>query len=147
MIIRDDQFSQYLQQDEQAFVQLNMEQVREGMPHLVDHLPDDRLREMVVNALARARSHRFTSDEDLMAFVALMFEIAPNFDEQPAIKRSLADPTIPATERLDALFVPELDNAWEEAATNYDYRAWHPGLDEELAELRREQGMTQQQKR
>ena len=138
MIIRNEHFDQYLQQDEQAFIRLNMEQVRQNTPYIVDHIDDEGLAEMVANGLARARSHGFTADDDLMAFVAVMFEIAPNFDEQPDIKRALANESIPINKRFDSLFIPALDGAWEEAVDNIDYQAWHPGLEEELNELRRE---------
>lgn len=138
MSIRDEFVDRYLQQDEQAFIQLNLEHIRQAYEPIIDHANDEDLTEMIVNALSRARSHGFTADGDLLAFVAVMFEIAPNFDEQPDIKRALVNESIPINERFDSLFVPALDDAWENASDNIDYRAWHPGLKEELNQSRRE---------
>lgn len=124
MIIRKAQFRQYLQVDESQFVNLIIKHLREDDPDLVAHLSDDTFREMVANGLVRARSYRLNTDEDLMAFVAVMFEIAPNFDEHPALNAVLTDERRPIDVRFDDLFTPDLDKAWTEAADSYDTNAW-----------------------
>lgn len=132
MIIRRKQFDDFLQHDEPKFIDMFIEHLQEQSPELVEDIPLDDLHAMVANGIARARSHGLYTDEDLMAFVAVMFEIAPNFDEHPAIRRVLADNSIPLEKRFDALFEKVPDEAWEEAEENYDAGAWFPELlDEE----------------
>jgi hypothetical protein len=53
-----------------------------------------------------------------------MFEIAPNFDEHPAIQRVLGDKLIPADKRFDLLFEIVPDEAWDGVEENYDADAW-----------------------
>ncbi len=132
MKINKEQFDHFLQHNEPAFIKTIVQHLQTESPELVDEISDEGLSEMVGNGLIRARSHGFHTDEDLMAFVAVMFEIAPNFDEQPDIQRVLSDSSIPLTNRFNALFDESLDQAWEEAEDNYDYRAWHPELNNEI---------------
>jgi len=128
MIIRKTQFRRYLQQDEDDFVGLIIKHLREEDPDLVAHLSDDTFREMVTAGLARARSHGLNTDEDLMAFVSVMFEVAPNFDEHPVLHGVLTNERLPIDKRFDALFAPHLDQAWQEAEDAYDTNAWLPEL-------------------
>ena len=60
-----------------------------------------------------------------------MFEIAPNFDEQPEINKCLRDESVRAEERLDMLFRRVSDEAWVEAEEDYDHEAWFPELTDE----------------
>ena len=79
---------------------------------------------MIRNGIERARSHGLTKAEDLAAFVAVMFEVAPNFDEQQELNAILNDTTFPLSERFYQLFERASDDAWLEAEKNYDYSAW-----------------------
>jgi hypothetical protein len=74
------------------------------------------LREMVTNGLARARSYDLEKPQDLTAFVAIMFDISPNFDEQPDIQRALRDKSIPIEQRFNTMIERVPDKAWEEAS-------------------------------
>lgn len=124
MIIRKMQFSRYLQEDEERFIRLIMAHLKDEYLKKIKRTSDEKLHEMVVNGLARARQYGLNTDEDLMAFVSVMMEIAPNFDEQPNLHRVLTDVKIPVNARFDALFVPSLDEDWEKAAANDDQIAW-----------------------
>jgi hypothetical protein len=124
LTIREEQMNAFLLDDEQAFVDFIIEHLNEESPELIDRLPLDALREMVSNGIARAKKYGLRSPEDLTAFVAVMFEIAPNFDEQPEIHQVLQDESIPIDERFDLIFEKVSDEAWEEADRNYDYEAW-----------------------
>jgi hypothetical protein len=44
-----------------------------------------------------------------------MFEVAPTFDEQPAIARVLEDESLPPDRRMEALWDRTTDEDWEEA--------------------------------
>lgn len=126
--IRKEQFDQYLQSNEQQFIQTILDFVRQDNPELIEGLPEHVLSEMVANGIERARSHGFRSDEDLMAFVAVMFEISPNFDEQPQIYQALHNPALPLDQRFDAIFDGVPAEAWQEAELNIDADAWFPEL-------------------
>jgi hypothetical protein len=124
MIIRKEQFSRYLQEDEDRFIGFICQHLRKEYPRKTKRIAEEKLRQMVVGGLARARRYKLTTDEDLMAFVAVMMEIAPNFDEQPDLHHVLTDVRIPVNSRFDTLFIPSLDEAWEQAAENDDQTAW-----------------------
>ena len=83
---------------------------------------------MVAVAIERARKHGLTSDEQIFGFVSVMFEIAPNFDEEPTLRAILSDTRRKPADRWEALFAdtPSLHAAWERAAHPdfYDHKAW-----------------------
>ena len=129
--IRKEQSDAFLLNDEEKLVEFIIEHLQEESPELIDRIPADGLQEMVQNGLVRASSHGLRSLENLTAFVSVMFEIAPNFDEQPEIKRMLCDPTFSPEERFDLIFDKVSEKAWEEAEQRYDHEAWFPELKEE----------------
>jgi hypothetical protein len=82
------------------------------------------LRERVSNGLQRARLHGFTTAADLIGFVALMFEIGPNFDEHPGIRKILQK-TPSGVENWLEQFVDEVEPVhWDEASKNVRLSAW-----------------------
>jgi hypothetical protein len=105
--------------------------LHENHAEAIGRLPDDILREMAENGIIRARSHGLTWESSLTHFVALMFEIAPNFDEHPAVRRVLREPSVPADERMDLLTERVSEEEWEEAQQIYDRDAWFPELEED----------------
>ncbi len=133
MKIQKDQYDHFLQQDEQEFIETIVEYMQGRSPELVDNIPPDMLQEMVKNGIARARRYGLHTDENLISFVAVMFEIAPDFDEHPAIQAVLTDQSLAPEERFKAIFDNVPPEAWEEAEQNRDSEAWFP-------ELRNEQG-------
>jgi len=82
---------------------------------LVHAISDEELLRRVSLGIARAESHGLTWDASITAFVAMMFEVAPTFDEQPAIARVLKDESLPADQRIDALWERTTDEDWDEA--------------------------------
>lgn len=114
--------------DEQALVRFVVGHVHKHCRDSVRDIDAASLREMVENGLARARSHGLDRPKALTAFVALMFEIGPNFDQQPEIRAALADTSVPMSERFDVMLSRVSDEAWEEAEANRDPLAWFPGL-------------------
>lgn len=89
--------------------------IRAEHPEAVQALSDEELLRRVSLGIARAGSHGLTWDSSITAFVAIMFEVAPTFDEQPAIARVLKDDSLPADERIDALWERTTDEDWDEA--------------------------------
>ena len=126
--LRDDQFDEYLQDDPVRFIELILRHIAQTMPDEIRGIPPHLVWYQIEVAVARARKHGLTKDDDIMGFVSVMFEIAPNFDEEPTLKTILADPRMQPSERWQALFAdtPALKAAWERAAEPnfYDSAAW-----------------------
>lgn len=128
--IRKDQKDQFLLHDEDELIGFIADHVRSESPELVGRLSDESLRGMVASGVARARGHGLRSPEDLTSFVSVMFEIAPNFDKQPEIARTLADARYPPETRYQRIFTEVSARAWEEAEEAYDPDEWHPEVKE-----------------
>jgi hypothetical protein len=111
--------------DDEEFVEFLVAHVKEEHPGIETERDDETLREMVRGGIERAGSHELTTAEDVTAFVSIMFEIAPNFDEQPEIKAVLDDENTLPEQRLEKLWAPIVpDEAWDRAEENYDETAW-----------------------
>lgn len=131
LIIRKEQMEAFEPQAEAAFVDRVVMHLREEHAEAVGRLPDDVLQEMINNGLARGRKYGLSWESSLTAFVALMFEIAPNFDEHPRIQQVLRDESVPPDSRIDMLLERISDQDWEEAERRYDANAWFPDLQED----------------
>ena len=57
-----------------------------------------------------------------------MFEIAPNFDDQPQIRAALTDSRIPLEQRFDKMLEQVPGWAWENAERRKVSLAWFPDL-------------------
>ena len=127
-IIRRGQFDAFLQGDPEQFVDSVLRHIVTAMPEEVRGIPLPLVRAMVEVAIDRARKHGLTSDEQIFGFVSVMFEIAPNFDEEPTLRTILSDTRRKPADRWEALFAdtPGLRAAWERAAHPdfYDHEAW-----------------------
>ena len=129
MKIPHDQFDRLLQQDAEAFIARIMDAVHDAHPTYRE--TDAMRRASVIAGIKRARAHGLASDEDLMAYVLMMYSINPNFDQQPQIAAALADTSVPPHDRWDRIFGEDFDDAWEEAAT-WEFRDGAYWLDPEL---------------
>lgn len=128
LVLSEQQKEDMLMADEERFVDFVVRHVQTECRDSVRDIDPVSLREMVANGLARARGHGLGRAKDLTAFVALMFEIAPNFDEQADIRRALADPSVPIDRRFDAMLEGVPDRAWDEAEKRRNPAAWFPEL-------------------
>ena len=126
--IRPEVLAAFQAQSEAALLDRVAEHVRAEHAHIVEGLPEPLVREMVANGLARARRHGLSAESSLTAFVALMFEIAPNFDEHPAARSVLTDARLLPDDRVEALIPRLKERHWREARHRYDERAWFPEL-------------------
>lgn len=129
--IRQEQKDAFLPKTDEERIDFIIEHLHEESPERIEDLSPDTLREMVANGIARARSHGLQSLYNLTAFVSIMFEIAPNFDDEPELRQVLRDDNVSVDERFDKLFEPEHDEAWTRAG-KYDgdawMRAWFPDM-------------------
>jgi hypothetical protein len=101
---------------EEAYARDMVRYLREEHAEDVERYSDEDLRRRVDVAIARAVKYELTWDESITAFVAIMFAVAPNFDEQPAIRAVMNDERVPPNLRIDALWDRTSDEDWEDAA-------------------------------
>ena len=124
LVIRKEQMEVFARIAEENFIDDVAREVRETEADSVEDLSDDDLRKRVKVAVARAARHGLTLELSIIAFVRLMFAIAPNFDEQPNIKQMLADERVEPDDRVELVFRAASDDDWEEAGELYDESAW-----------------------
>lgn len=136
MKIRREPVLAWHQRNEPAFVEAILEKVRHRHPTY--RQTDEMLRESITVGIRRAQGNGLKGDRLVSEFVLIMFEVAPNFDQQPDIRAMLDTRTLPAEERWERLFTPQFDPAWDEADDPgfYDENAWfdHPVKDLKAAE-------------
>jgi hypothetical protein len=121
--IRQEQIEAMLMHNEEKFIDFVVKHVQQECPDDIRGIDPVSLREMVINGLARARSYDLEKPQYLTAFVAIMFDISPNFDEQADIQRALRDKSVPIEQRFNAMIEGVPDKAWEEAEKNQNYDA------------------------
>jgi hypothetical protein len=93
-------------------------------PTLISRLPEAQFEKMVEHAVTRAKSYGLTWESSITGFVILMFKVAPNFDQHPAINRALTDKQVSADERIKKLLEVTTSSDWWEAKDSYDASAW-----------------------
>lgn len=124
LTIREKQIQHFIAKDDSELVKFIAETIREANPERVADYDDKKLEGMVKIGIDRARSHALERGEDIAAFVALMFEIAPNFDEQEEIKVVLEDTNYTPSERINQLWKRTSDETWIEAEKSYKSEVW-----------------------
>lgn len=138
MIVDPNQFHGLLQAHPDTFVHQIQEHLNEAMPDEVRGIPAPLVRSMIEVGIARARSHGLRSDEHVFGFVAVMFEVAPNFDQEEGLRAVLNQRGPSAADRWESLFAdtPALSLAWEYAAQPqfYDPAAWLAPADRPLSD-------------
>jgi hypothetical protein len=91
---------------------------------VVQHIDRERLQERVVIAVAKGRRYGFQTISDLAGFAALMFELAPNFDDHPSFRRILVDRETLPEMKLRRLSQVISEKDWREAMGLYDKAFW-----------------------
>lgn len=125
LVIRQEQMDTLIKGTDDEWVDFLVAHVKEKDPELANEYDDDALRSMVRTAIDKANRYGFTNAKDQSAFVSTMFEIAPNFDDQPEIKTVLEETQLPTSYRLDKLWSPAVpDDVWEKARNDYNKEAW-----------------------
>lgn len=124
LIIRDEQMKVFKQYAEQNFVNSVVKQLRVKHAKAVKDLPEDKLYKRVEYGIQRAREYGFTWKNNLIAFVILMFEIAPDFDSYPAFQRYLEDKNLLPYEKMDLLLSETTDVDWLNARELSETHHW-----------------------
>lgn len=126
LIIRAEQIQHFIAKDDSELVKLIAEIIRTANSERVAEYPDETLHSMVQIGVERARTHNFDRAEDIAAFVGVMFEISPTFDEKEEIKVILEDATFPVEDRFEQLWAVIPDEIWKELEDKYDAKVWFP---------------------
>jgi len=126
LVIRKQQLQEFIAGNAGEFAEVVRTAIRKSNEERVKVYDDKELDAMLAIGIARAKSHGLTGAEDIAAFVAVMFEIAPRFDEQPEIREVLQDANFKPDDRLEQLFIRVPDAAWAEASKKYDDSFWFP---------------------
>ena len=126
LIIREEQIQHFIAADEDQLIEVIAEAIRTFNEKRIEGYDDEKLAKMIKIGIERARARELTKAEDIAAFVAVMFEIAPRFDEQAEIKAVLEDRTFPPDERFYQLFERVSPDGWLEAETLYEATFWFP---------------------
>lgn len=126
LVIRKEQIQHFIAQDEMDLVRLIRQIMRECCPVRVESYSDKVLDGMIRLGVEKSKKYNFEKSETIAAYVAVMFEISPNFDEQPSIKEVLEDQTYISDDRFFQLWRRVDEKVWLEAEQGYDARLWFP---------------------
>ena len=126
LIIRKEQIQEFIARDDAALIDVVRQAIREANGERVADYDDGELNSMLRIGIDRAKSHGLTGAEDIAYFVAIMFEVAPRFDEQPDIRQVLENDEFSHEIRLKQIFTSVDDRAWIEAGRKYEDSFWFP---------------------
>ena len=126
LVIRREQIQEFIARDETELTDVVRDAIHKANGERVKGYGDDELDAMLRIGIGRAKSHGINMAEDIAYFVAIMFEIAPRFDEQTDIRKVLENADFPPDIRLEQLFTCVDDAAWVEAGRLYEDSFWFP---------------------
>ena len=126
LVIREEQIQSFIAADDDEIAKIAAEAIRGSNPDRVSGLSESRLRSMARIGVDRARAAGFAKAEDIAVFVSLMFEVSPQFNEQPAIANVLQNTALTPNDRFEQIFEQVPDDAWTEAQDLYDEKIWFP---------------------
>lgn len=101
---------------ERELEELIYDHIAEENPEAFADLDDALVQSRIRTGIRRARKHGLDTDGAAVAFVTLMFLVAPDFDRHPAIRAALSDQRLPADERIRAVFISTTEDDWAAAA-------------------------------
>ncbi|MBK7706834.1 MAG: hypothetical protein IPJ30_13965 [Acidobacteria bacterium] len=87
-------------------------------------LSDETLHKLVAVGIARARGFSMKQESAIAGFVALMFDVSPNFDKHRLCQVLLTDDEHEPDERLGPMLDVLTDANWESIRKDYDPSAW-----------------------
>jgi hypothetical protein len=96
-------------------VEMVFDHVCEHHPEAVAELKDEEILRRAGIAVARAKRYGFQKESSVAAFAALMFLVAPNFDEQPSIREALKVPGLHADACMERLLGNTKEADWDAA--------------------------------
>ena len=124
LIVRQEQIRHFIGKDDSEVIKRIGQAIRASDSKNLGIFDNKKLEAMVEIGIERAKSHGLELAEDLAAFVGLMFEVAPNFDEEEEIKAALEDTNLVPSDRLAQLWERTSDEAWEGAEKSFQAEVW-----------------------
>ena len=122
--IRPEQEKEFEKYADLVFLRETVLYVKEQHANKVEGLSDDIIAQRVKAAIDRAKSFGLRLEGSILFFVALMFDIAPNFYEQPGIYKALTTGESSPDLRMDELLDNTSDDDWDQAEDGYDEEKW-----------------------
>jgi hypothetical protein len=96
----------------------------DGGEFAVSDLGQDSLDRLVRAGVAKARHYEMHLQSSIAAFVTLMFDVAPNFDDHRLCEVLLGDEEKIPDERIDDVLTVLTDKNWDSIRNDYDAQAW-----------------------
>lgn len=124
LVIRRSQLEEFIAPDDTMLVSVVRRAVQAANGSRVQVYEDQQLDSMVKIGIDRARARGLEFAEDIAAFVAIMFEVAPRFDEQPDINAVLSGEALPPNLNLETLFARAGEPYWIDAEKKYEDSFW-----------------------
>ena len=112
LVIKKDQIEHFIAEDNTQLIRVITEIIREAFFDGVENYSDETLESMVKIGIERAKSHGFERAENIASFVALMFEISPNFDMVESIQAVLTNKSIPDESKFEQLVGLTAEEDW-----------------------------------
>jgi hypothetical protein len=122
--LREDQIHALEDETGGRFIYRVVAHLRQHHAGALTDLSDETVAYRVRIGVVRAWRYGLTWQSSIAAFVALMFVIAPNFDEHPVLRRILNDRSVEPGARIDHLMNTATAEDWAEAAAAADSSAW-----------------------
>lgn len=126
LVIKKEQIEKFIAEDDTQLVRVLRDIIREAFHEGVEGYSDETLDGMVRIGVERARSRGFSMAPDIAAFVAIMFEISPDFDQEEQVDAFLKDDTFSASMKIEQMLGRVQDDNWVKAEEMYDPKAWFP---------------------
>ena len=90
----------------------------------VSDLLEDTLGNLIRAGISKARLYEMTLQSSISSFVALMFAVAPNFDESRLCGVLLGDEEKAPDARIEDVLTVLTEKNWESVRNDYDPTAW-----------------------
>lgn len=134
-ILRQTHQGAFQNQAEECFVREVMTYLRENHSETIVKLPsgeltvreldDNALRKMIIGGIEKARRYGMLWCSTLISFVIIMFEAAPNFDEDEQIRKLLTSDSIFPESRIDSIWNQTDEETWLRVSRNYQPESWY----------------------
>lgn len=96
----------------------------DGGEFAVSDLLDDTLTRLIRIGIAKARRYEMTLQSSIASFIALMFDVAPNFDEHRLCEVLFGDEEKAPDARIEDVLTVLTEKNWEAIRNDYDPAAW-----------------------
>ncbi len=134
MIIRSEQIDVFNKIAEDNFVRklsthlrTNYAETMVRMPEensVLSELSDETLESLVRFGIERAREYGITFESSISTFIAIMFDVAPNFHTHELAQPVLKDENTEANSRVNVLLEKLSGDEWKTIKGSYDTSAW-----------------------